>query len=411
MLSAGLKWLYSLVVPGGLLLLAAIGFLRPTGLPPWTHPLVVGLSYFVFGFGVLFGWYLDRGRVVFSILVLALADVLVLFFASGEAAATESGRIVFNTVAVLLPLNFLAFGLISDRGAFSRSSVVSLGFVLFQIVAVVWSGSAWQRDVATALEVAYIAPALTAWTRIPQPAILTFAAALALQLFRFGVFRNSIESGFAWSLVAAFLALHGTRYEWAPTNYFAAAGFILLVALVETSYKKTYRDESTGLRARLAFDQVLIGLRKGDSAAIVEIDDLRLINDRYGRSVAERVLHLVATKIAAVPGGGNAFRYSDETFAVIFSGTSAMETLGHLDAVRRRIEMARVPLRGRSRFRQFFHQSNGSSSNVEELPVTVSIGVAERTNLKYGPDHVIKAAYKAMYGVKQSGGNQVKKCA
>src|SRR4249919_4263677 len=98
MLSAGLKWLYSLVVPGGLILLAAIGFLRPMGLPPWTHPLVVGLSYFVFGFGVFFAWYLDRGRVVFSILVLALADVLMLFFASGEAAATESGRIVFNTV-------------------------------------------------------------------------------------------------------------------------------------------------------------------------------------------------------------------------------------------------------------------------------------------------------------------------
>jgi hypothetical protein len=43
-----------------LVLLAALGFLRPTGLPAWLQPLVMAIPFFVLAFGLVFGWFLSR---------------------------------------------------------------------------------------------------------------------------------------------------------------------------------------------------------------------------------------------------------------------------------------------------------------------------------------------------------------
>src|SRR5688572_6748559 len=99
------KLLYSLVVPGGLLLLAALGFLRPRGLPGWMQPIVSVYPYIVWVVGLLFGWYFDRSRMVLAMLTLAFADLALLFFAAGDDPTQGVGRIVFNAVAFLLPLN------------------------------------------------------------------------------------------------------------------------------------------------------------------------------------------------------------------------------------------------------------------------------------------------------------------
>lgn len=97
-----LKRLSSFVMPGGLLLLAAVGFLRPHGLPIWTLPLVQVYAYLVLGASLLLGWYFYRSRIVFAVLVLALADRALLKFAPGDAATLGVGRVVFNAVALLV---------------------------------------------------------------------------------------------------------------------------------------------------------------------------------------------------------------------------------------------------------------------------------------------------------------------
>src|SRR5579885_845730 len=87
---SSLKSLSSLFVPDGLLLLAAIAFLRPTGLPKWTAPMLLTYDY------------------------LALADgALGSFSLASRLPAVRHG--VFNTVGLLLPLNFLALALIQER--------------------------------------------------------------------------------------------------------------------------------------------------------------------------------------------------------------------------------------------------------------------------------------------------------
>src|SRR5207244_13044220 len=104
--------LYSFVVPGCLLLLAALGFLRPRGLPGWMQPIVGVYPYIVLVGGLLFGWYFDRSRMVLAMLTLALADGALQFFEAGEPATQGVGHVVFNAVAFLLPLILVALFLL-----------------------------------------------------------------------------------------------------------------------------------------------------------------------------------------------------------------------------------------------------------------------------------------------------------
>lgn len=66
-------------------------------------------------------------------------------------------------------------------------------------------------------------------------------------------------------------------------------------------------------------------------------------------------------------------------------------------------------LRGRDQVRKRRDRRNGADSTLEELPVTISIGVAERNDAAIQPDAVIKTAYRALYQAKLEGGNLVKR--
>ena len=403
------KWLYSFVVPGGLLVFAALGFLRPRGLPGWMQPLVAVYPYIVLTVGLMFGWHFDRSRMVLAMLTLALADRALLLFAAGDAATEGVGRIVFNAVAFLLPLNLMTLSLMTERGALVRSVVVWLSVNISQLFLVAWLCRPELAGVAASLESSYIDPRWSRWTPIAQPALVAFIVALMLQLSRFMVYKNAIETGFMWAMVASFIALHGSRFGWTPTNYFATAGLILFLALLEASYKMTYHDELTGVPGRLALDQALNGLGSRYSVAMVDIDHLKDFNNQYGQAVGDQVLQLVATKIASVPGGGKAFRYSGEEFTVIFSGKSAGDTLAHLETMRKTVEAARFAIRSGGRLREQTGEPSGDSSTGEELSVTISVGVAERDDRKPTPDQVIKGAYRALYRAKMAGGNLVKR--
>lgn len=396
-------------MPGGLLLLAALGFLRPGGLPDWTQPLVHAYAYIVLGAGVLLGWYLDRSRIVLAMLLLALADRGLLHFAAGEAATAGAGRIVFNAVALLLPLNLLALSLITEHRIRIRSEIVRLSLILLQVFLVAWICLPDQADVAASLEFPFVDPWYAGWTPIAQPALLAFGAALVLQTARFILFRRPIESGFVWALVAAFIALHVSRAGWSPTNFFATAALILIVAAYQATHAFVHYDELTGVRGRDDLKAALLRLGAQYAIAMVDVDHLKQINDQYGYSVGNQVLQNVAAKITKVSGDGEAFCYSGGKFTVIFRAKSVADALPHLEALRKAVETSPFTLRDRGRPLKKPDTPTADSSSRKELSVTISIGIAERDERKAKPDQVVKAAERALFRAKRAGRNQVKK--
>ena len=122
MMAHSLKLLSSFVMPGGLVLLAAMGLLHPRGLPDWSLSLVFAYVYIFLGAGILLGWYMQRSRVLFATMLLALADRALMQFWAGEGATEAVGRLVFNAIALLLPLNFMALSFIKESPMVTRRS-------------------------------------------------------------------------------------------------------------------------------------------------------------------------------------------------------------------------------------------------------------------------------------------------
>src|SRR5919201_6040935 len=100
---SGSKSVLRFLWPDGVVLLAALAFLRPGGLPPWSFPLVQGYAYIVLAAGILLGWYARRSRTLFAVLLLVLVDRALRFISTSGAGDPALADTLFNAVALLLP--------------------------------------------------------------------------------------------------------------------------------------------------------------------------------------------------------------------------------------------------------------------------------------------------------------------
>src|SRR5437870_1915392 len=151
---------------------------------------------------------------------------------------------------------------------------------------------------------------------------------------------------------------------------------ILIVAVVEASYHMAYQDSLTGLPARRALNEALLRLGGHYTVAMIDVDHFKRINDRHGHDVGDQVLRMIAAKLAQVPGGGKAYRYGGEEFAVIFAGRGAEQCLPDLDELRKTVEDTRFILRARFRSKKKKEKVLTDRGPGERVPVNIRIGVA-----------------------------------
>jgi diguanylate cyclase (GGDEF)-like protein len=397
------------LVPGGPIFLAAVGFLRPSGLPGWFQQPIAAFPYVVLLFGLVFGWYFASSRMMLSLLVLALADRAVVLFPASDADPTFVGHTVFAITAFLVPVNLLAFSILKEDAISTVRGIARLMLVLAQPFLLLWLCLPEQQELAKAFSQAFLPLGYTNWTVLPQPALLAFVIAFTLQSARFAFHRDPLEGGSIWALAAVFLAYHGSQYGWRPTNFMTTAGLILFVTLLQASYQRTYRDELTGIPGRLAYEEASSRLRTGYSVAIIGIDQLKQHASTHGRSVGEQILKVIAPKVQAACAGGQVFRISGEELTLLFPGTSATGTLGPLEQVRKTVETTTLLLRGRDRVWEDTRGTSKEGTRDRELPVTLSIGVAEHTGDQSSLSLVTKSAYRALYEAKGAGGNVIKR--
>jgi diguanylate cyclase (GGDEF)-like protein len=371
---------------------------------------IAALPYIVLIFGLIFGWYLDSSRMLLSLLVLTLADRAMVLFPTAEADQETVRQTIVAMTAFLVPLNLLAFSILQEDSLWKSRGLIRLLLVLLQPPLLFWLCLPEQHDLATSLFTGtFIPPLFTEWTPIPQPALVAFATALLLHGIRFILNRDPLEGGAIWALVAIFVAYHTSRYGWHPTNFFMTAGLILFATLLQSFHRQTYRDALTGIPGRLAYDEAIGQLGKRFSVAVIGIDQLPQYANVHGKSVSEQILKQIAPKVLAVCTGGQVFRTTGEELTVLFPGKSTTEVLSALDTIRKSIEAISLFLRGRERVWEKERVAQKTGARDQALPVTLSIGVAEKLNDSATLTLVIKAAYRALYEAKGSGGNVVKR--
>jgi diguanylate cyclase (GGDEF)-like protein len=368
----------------------------------------LGFYYFaVFAAGLLLAWRFNSSRVAFSLLTLLLAHRAVEFFTSGQTR-TGPGRTAVLLAALLIPLNYVALTFMRERGFSIAGIAPRLGILFLEAVVVaVACRPENSRTIAATLG------------GLPLWASIGFVAAAGALVARFIQTQKPMEPGFVWSLVAVFLWLELSPVGKVADAYVATAGLILAASLIETSYVLAYHDELTGIRGRRAFNEALLSLDQQYAIAIVDIDHFKTFNDTYGHDTGDQVLRMVASRLADVGGGGQAFRCGGEEFAILFRNTSAKDAFEQVDALRQTIQNSVFRFRGSERRNE---NRAGESERRKpgkkkatavvqppagDLSVTVSIGVAEPSTRNRQPEQVINAADQALYRAKHNGRNRV----
>lgn len=152
--------------------------------------------------------------------------------------------------------------------------------------------------------------------------------------------------------------------------------------------KATKTDSLSGLANRSEFQIQLEANTAGSLAvAIIDVDEFKQINDRYGHPIGDQAIQHVSDVMKEVfPDAICLARLGGDEFGVILSSQD--------DVILR------------SRFEMLLRRISGSDYSCRNLSLTISIGVC-RGRPGSTPRSLLTAADQAMYASKKAGRNQV----
>jgi diguanylate cyclase (GGDEF)-like protein len=315
----------------------------------------------------------DAPAYVAYVLYFALVTAFTRSFLDVRKVAPVADTVLLCALGVLVLDGVLYVGFPGLLAVAHVWSYVDPGAVTFMIGALLAAGiAAWRKQVLSArfYVIGFGGAAL---------GLITGEAA-DYGLIHLGVWHDLCsEIGVAWE--AIFLA-------------FALAERIRL-AERETSRLTdfAYRDQLTGIPNRRAFDEALASewrrcARNGRplSLLMVDIDNFKLYNDRFGHQQGDVALRAVALEIdrAARRPGDFAARYGGEEFAIVLSEATSEGAYASAQTIRRGIRALGIAFEDRS--------------------LTVSVGCATVAPVEDGnADALIAAADAALYAAKAAG--------
>ena len=388
----------TITLAAGGLPVAAAWVIGLAGLPPAHRPVSNVLAEVLAVLLLILGWRFRRGRLVVAAVAVALANFLV----RGPLAQAPSDA-GLAALAIWLPVTLALLSLLPERPISQPLILAFLGAVviLAGVVVAIGDHGSWNAGVDGLI--GGIGHLLTS----PDLARLVFLIAGAFIALAYAARHSTFEGSLLWVAAAAALALLAWRGPHAATLAFTAAQLVLLIGLVEDSYRLAYHDELTGLPGRRALDEALRALDGDYTIAMVDIDHFKRFNDRHGHAAGDQALRMVAAELQKVGGGGRAFRYGGEEFAILFPATTASEASRPLEEIRAAIADRRFAQRAPDRPRKKPDPPRKPSRPPRLISVSVSIGFAGPTSRILDSSSVLRAADRALYRAKNKGRNRV----
>ncbi|WP_166366261.1 GGDEF domain-containing protein [Pseudomonas akapageensis] len=322
----------------------------------------------------------------------------------------DDAAVVFHLCCLLLPLMFCLFAVWQERTHLFQDMVAR-----FAVLLAVGS-------VALGLEQSFPEPLLGwlaairwpalhgQWMSLIQLAYPVFLASFVLLVVQYLRNPRPLHAAQVVGLLGIFWMLPKTFILPFTLNIMCSQVMLMIAAAVShEAYQMAFRDELTGLPGRRALNERMQRLGRNYVLAMTDVDHFKKFNDTHGHDVGDQVLRLVASKLSKVTGGGRAYRYGGEEFALVFAAKTLEECLPHLEEVREAIATYNIQLRNkesRPQDDQSGRQRRGAAAS-SSVSVTISIGAAERLAEHRSPEEVLKSADQALYNAKGAGRNCV----
>ena len=354
-----------------------------------------------------------RQRELFMMLTVYIAYYLLdtqTDFYRDHGRVREDAAVIFHLVCLLLPALFGLYGAWQERTHLLQD-MVARGAVLFAV-----------GSVAVALEKSYPEALLTwlaeirwptlhgQWMSLIQMVYPLFLGVFILLVVQYLRAPRPLHAALITGLLGIFWMLPQTFILPFTLNIMCSQVMLMIAAAVaHEAYQMAFRDELTGLPGRRALNERMQRLGRNYVIAMTDVDHFKKFNDTHGHDVGDQVLRLVASRLSKVTGGGRAYRYGGEEFALVFAGKTAEECVPHVEAVREVIANYVMHLRDQSSRPQddTSGRQRRAGNSGGTVSVTISIGVAERQVDHRNPEAVLKSADQALYSAKGAGRNCV----
>lgn len=168
--------------------------------------------------------------------------------------------------------------------------------------------------------------------------------------------------------------------------------------LFHKSVSMAYTDSLTGLYNRrylnANLDRKILEIAESAkplSFIMLDVDHFKPVNDTHGHAIGDEVLIEIARRLGeGVRDMDFIARYGGEEFAIVLPDANA--DIGHKVAERMRRSIGELPIR---------------LQNGQQLPVTVSLGVATATSPLEEAEDLIRRADEALYDAKRCGRDRV----
>lgn len=210
--------------------------------------------------------------------------------------------------------------------------------------------------------------------------------------------------GFASITIA--VALYGLRAALLQSKYLRsqedlASSSRALVEAIDRLQDISIRDGLTGIYNRRYFDEMLVSewkrsirTQKPLSLLLIDVDNFKKLNDRYGHPEGDECLRKIAEQLSKIlrRSSDTLARYGGEEFVAILPETTKESAHLIADAMRVSVEELKIKNEG-----------------AKAAPVvTVSIGVcSENASLSRPAEKFLNAADAALYRAKKQGRNRV----
>jgi GGDEF domain-containing protein len=321
----------------------------------------------------------------------------------------DDAAVVFHLCCLLLPLLFGVFAAWQERTHLFQDMVARFAVLLaVGSVALALEQSYPQALLVWLAEIRW--PALHgAWMSLIQLSYPVFIAAFLLLAYQYWRHPRPLHAAQLVGVLGLFWMLPKTFILPFTLNIMCSQVMLMIAAAVaHEAYQMAFRDELTGLPGRRALNERMQRLGRNYVLAMSDVDHFKKFNDTHGHDVGDQVLRLVASKLSKIGGGGKAYRYGGEEFALVFAGKTLDECMPHLEVIRESIATYNIHLRNQDSRPQDDNQGRQrrAGTSASSVSVTVSIGVAERVEQR-APEQVLKSADEALYSAKGAGRNCV----
>ncbi|MDH5395841.1 MAG: GGDEF domain-containing protein [Gammaproteobacteria bacterium] len=404
-----IRKLITVSVLPALLLFAGYFFIPQLSKPfPEMIQLILPLLPFViFIIGMVLSWIFHHSR-EFNLFLLLLVIYIALNKYIWDPNLKVDNQLAYLLLVSLIPINFLLNLLLKERGILNQYGIRRIVLLAIQLYAIAWLLEHPVPEIKTYLTQVYFKHSVFKITAITQPLIVAIGITGLVIFYRLLQTASVLTAGILTSYIAVLTALHFSRSEQLATSFILLAGLLVLISIIINAYSLAYLDELTNLPSRRALTQNTSGLGKRYCIAMVDVDHFKKFNDKYGHDIGDQVLKKLASHLRQVRGG-KAFRYGGEEFTLLFPNKNLPEAMMFCNELCKKIANSPFMLRSKKRPKTKKEDDNVARKEHGDkaLTITVSIGLAERSEKLQNAELVIKEADKALYKAKKNGRNQV----